>query len=132
MTGRSPCFWIQRISAADQAAIPRAAGAEELRAIPRAAGGVVSRDRGQASFFLLRRVPRLPYPYRPVRSRERDGRRVRAGLSLIHISEPTRLRRISYAVFCLKKKKKKQNIQTNRKKQQQKQKNIHQTINYNT
>ena len=27
-----------------------------------------------------------------------------AGLSLIHISEPTRLRRISYAVFCLKKK----------------------------
>src|SRR5660397_196046 len=28
------------------------------------------------------------------------------GLSLIHISEPTRLRRISYAVFCLKKKKK--------------------------
>ena len=27
----------------------------------------------------------------------------------IHISEPTRLRRISYAVFCLKKKKKKKN-----------------------
>ena len=27
-----------------------------------------------------------------------------ANLSLIHISEPTRLRRISYAVFCLKKK----------------------------
>ena len=26
---------------------------------------------------------------------------------LLHISEPTRLRRISYAVFCLKKKKKK-------------------------
>jgi len=32
---------------------------------------------------------------------------VAATLSLIHISEPTRLRRISYAVFCLKKKKKK-------------------------
>src|SRR5660398_299200 len=31
-------------------------------------------------------------------------------LSLIHISEPTRLRRISYAVFCLKKKKKKNKI----------------------
>ena len=30
-------------------------------------------------------------------------------LSLIHISEPTRLRRISYAVFCLKKKKQKTN-----------------------
>ncbi len=29
----------------------------------------------------------------------------RVVLSLIHISEPTRLRRISYAVFCLKKKK---------------------------
>src|SRR5665809_97043 len=33
-------------------------------------------------------------------------------LSLIHISEPTRLRRISYAVFCLKKKKKKHPKQT--------------------
>ena len=32
-----------------------------------------------------------------------------AVLSLIHISEPTRLRRISYAVFCLKKKKKNKN-----------------------
>src|SRR5450756_3057468 len=30
-------------------------------------------------------------------------------LSLIHISEPTRLGMISYAVFCLKKKKKKNN-----------------------
>ena len=29
------------------------------------------------------------------------------GLSLIHISEPTRPERISYAVFCLKKKKNK-------------------------
>ena len=32
-------------------------------------------------------------------------------LSLIHISEPTRLRRISYAVFCLKKKKDDQSYQ---------------------
>src|SRR5450756_2912499 len=32
-------------------------------------------------------------------------------LSLIHISEPTRLGMISYAVFCLKKKKKKQKTQ---------------------
>src|SRR5450756_2661765 len=31
-------------------------------------------------------------------------------LSLIHISEPTRLGMISYAVFCLKKKKKKKQI----------------------
>eukprot|EP00658_Telonema_sp_P-2_P038081 TRINITY_DN2736_c0_g2_i2.p1 TRINITY_DN2736_c0_g2~~TRINITY_DN2736_c0_g2_i2.p1 ORF type:complete len:265 (+),score=68.12 TRINITY_DN2736_c0_g2_i2:134-928(+) len=34
-------------------------------------------------------------------------------LSLIHISEPTRLLSISYAVFCLKKKKKKTNIAEN-------------------
>eukprot|EP00658_Telonema_sp_P-2_P036785 TRINITY_DN26538_c0_g1_i1.p1 TRINITY_DN26538_c0_g1~~TRINITY_DN26538_c0_g1_i1.p1 ORF type:complete len:221 (-),score=39.06 TRINITY_DN26538_c0_g1_i1:40-702(-) len=34
-------------------------------------------------------------------------------LSLIHISEPTRLLSISYAVFCLKKKKKKAKKQTN-------------------
>src|SRR5450759_5888055 len=46
---------------------------------------------------------------RPVR---REGparvvaRRAARGLSLIHISEPTRLGMISYAVFCLKKKKK--------------------------
>ena len=32
------------------------------------------------------------------------------GLSLIHISEPTRQAEISYAVFCLKKKKKKNRI----------------------
>eukprot|EP00658_Telonema_sp_P-2_P078964 TRINITY_DN7525_c0_g1_i7.p2 TRINITY_DN7525_c0_g1~~TRINITY_DN7525_c0_g1_i7.p2 ORF type:complete len:121 (+),score=18.75 TRINITY_DN7525_c0_g1_i7:186-548(+) len=31
-------------------------------------------------------------------------------LSLIHISEPTRLLSISYAVFCLKKKKKKKSV----------------------
>src|SRR5450759_5835301 len=38
-------------------------------------------------------------------------------LSLIHISEPTRLGMISYAVFCLKKKKKKKkkNIYTQKK-----------------
>src|SRR5665648_1224825 len=40
----------------------------------------------------------------------------RMDLSLIHISEPTRLGMISYAVFCLKKKKKKkQNKYTNKK-----------------
>src|SRR5660398_36555 len=33
-------------------------------------------------------------------------------LSLIHISEPTRLRRSSYAVFCLKKKKKEKKKKT--------------------
>src|SRR5660398_291001 len=43
-------------------------------------------------------------------------------LSLIHISEPTRLRRISYAVFCLKKKKKKKNNTQKRNKKQYKKK----------
>src|SRR5665809_165672 len=46
----------------------------------------------------------------PRRPRRRGGAGDHGGaapaLSLIHISEPTRLRRISYAVFCLKKKKK--------------------------
>src|SRR5678815_3811791 len=36
-----------------------------------------------------------------------SGAGIRKLLSLIHISEPTRLLSISYAVFCLKKKKKK-------------------------
>src|SRR5678816_4844138 len=42
-----------------------------------------------------------------VHSREEEGFYVLEGeiLSLIHISEPTRLLSISYAVFCLKKKK---------------------------
>src|SRR5450756_2871149 len=40
------------------------------------------------------------------------GVRVNYNLSLIHISEPTRLGMISYAVFCLKKKTKHRNIQT--------------------
>eukprot|EP00658_Telonema_sp_P-2_P035336 TRINITY_DN25717_c0_g1_i1.p1 TRINITY_DN25717_c0_g1~~TRINITY_DN25717_c0_g1_i1.p1 ORF type:complete len:139 (+),score=11.63 TRINITY_DN25717_c0_g1_i1:388-804(+) len=35
-----------------------------------------------------------------------NSRGSESGLSLIHISEPTRLLSISYAVFCLKKKKK--------------------------
>ena len=40
-----------------------------------------------------------------------DADRLDLGLSLIHISEPTRLLSISYAVFCLKKKKKTQKTQ---------------------
>src|SRR5450756_1281340 len=43
-------------------------------------------------------------------------------LSLIHISEPTRLGMISYAVFCLKKKKKKKKTKKKKKKQQNKKK----------
>src|SRR5674536_395171 len=49
-----------------------------------------------------------------------------SSLSLIHISEPTRLLSISYAVFCLKKKKKKNRKtkeQKNKKKKKKKKKN---------
>src|SRR5450756_2580399 len=43
----------------------------------------------------------------PIMPQQGQGKTL-GGLSLIHISEPTRLGMISYAVFCLKKKKKKQ------------------------
>src|SRR5450756_308536 len=48
-------------------------------------------------------------PCRPLgqSGRRPAGSRLSHRLSLIHISEPTRLGMISYAVFCLKKKKKK-------------------------
>src|SRR5665647_3055369 len=42
------------------------------------------------------------------------------GLSLIHISEPTRRTPISYAVFCLKKKKREQSIQKKKEKKRNK------------
>ena len=45
-----------------------------------------------------------------------------AGLSLIHISEPTRQAEISYAVFCLKKKKKKEKNKTKQKNKKKKDK----------
>src|SRR5678816_3307591 len=71
------------------------------------------------SFALDERRRRAVWPGAPVRcitnellpGLERDGECLAVGcvvrtlLSLIHISEPTRLLSISYAVFCLKKKK---------------------------
>src|SRR5450756_3200999 len=48
-------------------------------------------------------VDLLPFPVEGLPG----SKRIPAELSLIHISEPTRLGMISYAVFCLKKKKKK-------------------------
>src|SRR5659263_716643 len=45
--------------------------------------------------------------YRCIAHDRRGHGRSSQPLSLIHISEPTRLGMISYAVFCLKKKKKK-------------------------
>ena len=52
----------------------------------------------------------LGYSKYDYRSKDTDNSRNGHSLSLIHISEPTRLGMISYAVFCLKKKKKKQGI----------------------
>src|SRR5660397_281306 len=44
-------------------------------------------------------------PFRSIQVSQPPDEGPAEDLSLIHISEPTRLRRISYAVFCLKKKK---------------------------
>eukprot|EP00658_Telonema_sp_P-2_P080864 TRINITY_DN8138_c0_g1_i3.p1 TRINITY_DN8138_c0_g1~~TRINITY_DN8138_c0_g1_i3.p1 ORF type:complete len:356 (+),score=107.28 TRINITY_DN8138_c0_g1_i3:132-1199(+) len=52
-------------------------------------------------------VAKIPVP--PVQSQDHEHVFAVQELSLIHISEPTRLLSISYAVFCLKKKKKKNN-----------------------
>ena len=52
-----------------------------------------------------------------VRAQQRGavgGGEARVVLSLIHISEPTRRRGISYAVFCLKKKKRKEKEEVRR------------------
>eukprot|EP00658_Telonema_sp_P-2_P038612 TRINITY_DN27666_c0_g1_i1.p1 TRINITY_DN27666_c0_g1~~TRINITY_DN27666_c0_g1_i1.p1 ORF type:complete len:101 (-),score=15.87 TRINITY_DN27666_c0_g1_i1:112-414(-) len=51
---------------------------------------LTSRSTGHAQHYTSEALPALALP---------------ACLSLIHISEPTRLLSISYAVFCLKKKK---------------------------
>src|SRR5660397_279796 len=56
----------------------------------------------------------------PVNALEPQQLGVVQDLSLIHISEPTRLRRISYAVFCLKKKKKNKLKQNHKNKQKKK------------
>src|SRR5660397_272897 len=54
-----------------------------------------------AASDVYKRQPQLPRDER-VHAGGARGRRLPGGLlSLIHISEPTRLRRISYAVFCL-------------------------------
>src|SRR5665809_137740 len=47
-------------------------------------------------------IPPTRGPHRPGSLTVDPTGRMVEGLSLIHISEPTRLRRISYAVFCLK------------------------------
>ena len=55
---------------------------------------------------------------RKTKMRTDEANREIHDLSLIHISEPTRLGMISYAVFCLKKKKK-QNMVKNKGPQRQ-------------
>ena len=59
----------------------------------------------QAEQFSFYRIPKALFTDPQFKDLSTDAKVLY--LSLIHISEPTRLRRISYAVFCLKKKKKK-------------------------
>src|SRR5678815_5136504 len=70
------------------------------------------RDRSKSRRPRHRRHPEEPGQERALldRGAHRDDRGGVPRLSLIHISEPTRLLSISYAVFCLKKKKKLYNI----------------------
>src|SRR5450756_1533394 len=55
--------------------------------------------------FSIRRMPMWTDSDFDGRTERHRRHRVLQHLSLIHISEPTRLGMISYAVFCLKKKK---------------------------
>ena len=61
----------------------------------------------QLTVYELIALGRQPYTNWFGRLTSEDQHKIETAmeLSLIHISEPTRLRRISYAVFCLKKKK---------------------------
>src|SRR5450759_5696196 len=73
----------------------RRAGVAALRTGPRQARRAISGAGGRDVRLRARRPV--------VRPLARPARRAGVGLSLIHISEPTRLGMISYAVFCLKK-----------------------------
>src|SRR5665809_158385 len=70
-----------------------------------------TQSRSSAASDVYKRQPKSSPTTSPADRASRSARRrvtpSDTTLSLIHISEPTRLRRISYAVFCLKKKKKK-------------------------
>ena len=71
-----------------------------LKALPVQLKEARMKDRKQMLFLLITpKTPQLPSP---------ESYTLSVTLSLIHISEPTRLGMISYAVFCLKKKKKQQ------------------------
>src|SRR5450756_2664516 len=66
-----------------------------------------TQSRSSAASDVYKRQPRNPGPsWLPCGRRCARRSTSRRHLSLIHISEPTRLGMISYAVFCLKKKKK--------------------------
>ena len=67
-------------------------------------GGGVANDIGSALGVAGVNMP-APAVYEAVSSGVTEGVFFPMELSLIHISEPTRRRGISYAVFCLKKKK---------------------------
>ena len=71
---------------------------------------LVARNRTFRAMILCRgviyHVPNtLKFAERNVKEEQKRQQELVPNLSLIHISEPTRLGMISYAVFCLKKKK---------------------------
>src|SRR5660397_293667 len=86
------------------------AGPSDIRALVcRLDNGILLRVQPPTEFVPLPRGNSHCLPQTTtLRTVLQSPRRSVISLSLIHISEPTRLRRISYAVFCLKKKKKKQ------------------------
>src|SRR5665213_2861468 len=69
----------------------------EMRAASSNPFSHVERARRPVQLFVIRGVINSSDPNEEVRYRDNAG----GGLSLIHISEPTRQAEISYAVFCL-------------------------------
>src|SRR5450756_2146962 len=90
-------------------------GTGRLNGQPREAGVRADAGRAGLSAIVVRSARRLPdlepdvgrraAPDPPLHAVPEDAHEGVFELSLIHISEPTRLGMISYAVFCLKKKK---------------------------
>ena len=66
-------------------------------------GGEPERGRSDGPFRTCQDSQPAPFSSQSIWKTAFGTQATRHNLSLIHISEPTRLRRISYAVFCLKK-----------------------------
>src|SRR5450756_1415926 len=93
--------------------LPLARGARQVQAVEIQEEAIVAaRENASRSgvanvdFYARDVRPLLKFPPHPTLDarRDDDAQRPAVVMSLIHISEPTRLGMISYAVFCLKKK----------------------------